>query len=1608
MQQPTFSTLDSVQSASSEVVRVVDAAETSQGWVQLPIGKELLDAQFTRHVQDLLVRVEDVTLLVKHYFAQPEVQGVLAESGVKISASGLEALVGNMAPNQYAGEIPAADSIGVIEKIKGEVVVERQGQELHLQQGDAVYLNDVVKTGHDGSIGVTFEDKSVFTLGGDARMTLDSFMYDPETGDGSSNINVIKGMFKFVSGDIAANNPGEMKVETPVATIGIRGTTGGGSVEGEGGNNQFFLEQNADGTTGWFDVTTAGGTVTMNQPNMLVGVQSFNDTPSNPQVVPAEQLQQNFGTVIEFAPEGQYDARAASENRGENTGQNNNQPQDPQGGDVNQPQGQSSSGQESQGQQGEGGDQNENNAANAEMQTEQAQGEQTAADNQPDGAQVLDTFSGDAQFDGDIGGSGGAMDFIPTSVASESSPPGAPAITGFESASNTSVSHAAAPPPPPSTVLTVNFSPLAAPLPAGGTLSGTSEGNNTAGNILPPPPPVAPVPLAPVIPSTLVNQQQGETPPSSPTPSPTPVPPPAPPPSPPPSPPPLAPEPVGGGGSGGNLQVLFEVTANADNLIGNAAHNVFLVALANDLSIADILDGNNGIDTVKMEAQAAAYVLDFMLRGSGSYNNLTTGIDRFEVLDNLATVRLGYELFDASDTGTIRLNSGNNGVIVQVEDLRPVHTLVLENEGGVTLNGTGGAADNLILRNVSDQSVNVTVNGGMNAGFLLDGGTNTINKAVGVNSIFVSQLGGMNHHFVLGAGDGSAELTDVDGATISGGDSGRDIQLVDVSGVRISQGGGSSYNEFYLNNTTNTTIMGHAQGSDEFFISGTHTGLTIDAKSSGGGLANHVFLDEFSGDANIALYGGDSIDAEIADNSVDLTISNSTVAGGDVSLKLWDQEFSPDNMEFEVLDLGGAADKNDLLIRFSATQEIVLEDFFDNATFDTGSDNYLLYGRSNPNNHEYFLGNEQNQPWDLKQTEFNQYAEAEMTINVAALTVGDTLTIDGVTFTFIAGTSAGTNINVSETLESIITLLNAGLSPNNIMIGYNVADDVLHVQKTASGNADFTLSRTGVAVNVFGGVSNFNDYFDQKGTQAAHYQETVIGTVRGSIWNDYLETSQTLQTLYGKLGNDHLYAAHADTSLSGGGGDDVLVRESSLITGYVSLEGGAGFDIVDYQGFSNVLNVNLGSGSTIAGGGNDFYMDAMEGVRTGSGADYIVGNALDNWIDGGAGADTINGGSGVNTASYGNYTLGVNIDLSIGSAAQSGGEAGNEAIGDELTNIQNIIGSRGDDIILGDAIANSLWGNEGSDSLDGGAGVDLVDGGMGDDTVLGGAGDDTVTGGAGIDFLSGGTGKDRFVLDAVSTDTIADFTVVDGDYLDISELAHGKNYFELLAENCISTVTQGADLLVKVKDEAGVQHTVASLTGHASTVLDFSHFIAGKGVHSTVSGGTADSDVLFAPAANDSVFAGLGDDVMADNGFANFGFYGGEGNDVLHVSVASTIGNGVAKSGGAGEDLLYLAFTDSINTNAFNNVTDIEDLFLEGTQLIIGEADTLANLGDDDLVISGDGAATVTFQNPDDWRLLTAADGIPFAQEHAGYSTYISNAPGVKPVVIYVQNGLVS
>lgn len=118
-----------------------------------------------------------------------------------------------------------AAEIGRIKTAKGTVSIERAGNLVPGVVGARVQTSDRIRTGDDGSVGITMDDDSLLSAGPNSILSLDRYVFDPTTNQGRFDTALNKGTLAVISGRIAKQSPDAMTVRTPAIVLGVRGTT---------------------------------------------------------------------------------------------------------------------------------------------------------------------------------------------------------------------------------------------------------------------------------------------------------------------------------------------------------------------------------------------------------------------------------------------------------------------------------------------------------------------------------------------------------------------------------------------------------------------------------------------------------------------------------------------------------------------------------------------------------------------------------------------------------------------------------------------------------------------------------------------------------------------------------------------------------------------------------------------------------------------------------------------------------------------------------------------------------------------------------------------------------------------------------------------------------------------------------------------------------------------------------------------------------------------------------------------------------------------------------------------------------------------------------------
>ena len=157
-----------------------------------------------------------------------------------------------------SGQCAAQDAIGTVSRIQGEASGTRNGATRALGLNASVFLNEVVSTAETARLEVTFADNTRLTLGEKAKLTIDTYVFDSAAGSGTIKFGLV-GAFRFVSGQVSKLASADVRVTTPVAIVGIRGTEFWGGPIDDQALGVFLIE-------GAVSVSNAAGQQILNLP----------------------------------------------------------------------------------------------------------------------------------------------------------------------------------------------------------------------------------------------------------------------------------------------------------------------------------------------------------------------------------------------------------------------------------------------------------------------------------------------------------------------------------------------------------------------------------------------------------------------------------------------------------------------------------------------------------------------------------------------------------------------------------------------------------------------------------------------------------------------------------------------------------------------------------------------------------------------------------------------------------------------------------------------------------------------------------------------------------------------------------------------------------------------------------------------------------------------------------------------------------------------------------------------------------------------------------------------------------------------------------------------
>jgi len=188
----------------------------------------------------------------------------------------------------------AAADIGSVTETTGVAVIKRGSNTISIAKGTPVVLNDRVET-KNGEVKITFKDDTTVKVTASSALVIDDFVYDPKAKTGKLGLKAAEGTVRYVSGNIAHNNPNSVNIKTPTAAIAVRGTDFVMAVDETGKSAVILMPTceiegsvNLKGLTcgsGKIDVESGGHIVHMDKPYMATLVETLSAAPLPPVIV---------------------------------------------------------------------------------------------------------------------------------------------------------------------------------------------------------------------------------------------------------------------------------------------------------------------------------------------------------------------------------------------------------------------------------------------------------------------------------------------------------------------------------------------------------------------------------------------------------------------------------------------------------------------------------------------------------------------------------------------------------------------------------------------------------------------------------------------------------------------------------------------------------------------------------------------------------------------------------------------------------------------------------------------------------------------------------------------------------------------------------------------------------------------------------------------------------------------------------------------------------------------------------------------------------------------------------------------------------------------------
>lgn len=287
------STINQEGADKSSLVLQADGADR----LELPSGDFIANASMTREGNDLVLQTPNgETVVVEGYFTATPAPTLHADNGTALTPNLVDSFL--RSPMEYAANETASDAspVGAIEEVKGNATVTRaDGTVETITAGTPIYEGDIIETDATGAVNIVFIDETSMAISQNAKIAVNEYTFDPSNESGTTNLSVLRGLFVFTSGLIGRDDPDDVVIETPVGSIGIRGTIIAGEIIPGGVSSISVIE-------GAIVVHNGAMEVTLSQQFETVQIGGMDQPMNEMGVVPASSIASKYHNVGEVLP----------------------------------------------------------------------------------------------------------------------------------------------------------------------------------------------------------------------------------------------------------------------------------------------------------------------------------------------------------------------------------------------------------------------------------------------------------------------------------------------------------------------------------------------------------------------------------------------------------------------------------------------------------------------------------------------------------------------------------------------------------------------------------------------------------------------------------------------------------------------------------------------------------------------------------------------------------------------------------------------------------------------------------------------------------------------------------------------------------------------------------------------------------------------------------------------------------------------------------------------------------------------------------------------------------------------------------------------------------